>query len=884
MNRETASGKDANQSRAHPYQNISELSGSPVAVQPEWGFGESLRFAARMALREVRASSGKFGLAALLMTVAAATAFGLRSITAGITGHAFENARSWIAADAMALYFGPQPAAEQWTAVKNLGAGIESTLVAEMPIMLASDQAPDPVVAEVKVVDPSAYPYYGNVELASGRLFRKALEGDAMVVSADLLRTLHVNVGDPVRVNETEFHIRDVIAAEPDRFVTPPVPIGRVIVSQKAFDRTNLTDFGPLGFYRVLLRIPPNADRRTLCSRLEEIFPSARVIDYTSRTPESVTVEGWVIPFMNMVGLLALVLGAVGFGAAAHFHLLRSTHALAILKCLGATTYRIAGIYMLQVMCLAFLAVLAGIAGGSLIELWGAKIAVRYFGTPVQAAGRMSAAAQTAIFSLSIAAAVAWIPLSRIRRVSASALLRRDTGEKYQPPRSKPKPGVGKLICLFAILAAAAFLIFHFAATRRAQVYALFGSAAAVCSVYFVAGLAISAVLGTSRACGRRMPWAVRQGTQNLHRYRRQSRTAITVLASSVAFIVIALAGEWRLRSYILDTIPFHSPNLLFLYLDSTRRAELSSALAQQSGLEGPPQFVPAAWVSLVRTGDATLEALRASKPEMWIQRDWPVSCSGEKPRYIDVVSGQWWRADSREPEAALTKDVADLLGVTLGSRLDFLAGRRLTSARVTALLRIPAAQRAWWREIILNCQSLPNALYSGAVTIAPEHLSEVRKYLRRRFPDLLFLDLNDLLMRTEGIGHEMLSVLAIVGGLATCMALIVLLALIRAMRDFRIYEIALLRALGARRQLLLAALVMEYLALGGLSGFFGAVLGFAGISLVLRLAAGISEWVFDPSAMLAAIASAGLLVAVVGVLGSITLLRPKPVELLRRH
>ena len=94
MNREIASTKDANQSRAHPYQNISELSGSSVAMQPGWRFGKSLRVAARMALREARASSGKFGLAALLMTVAAATAFGLRSITAGITGHAFENARS----------------------------------------------------------------------------------------------------------------------------------------------------------------------------------------------------------------------------------------------------------------------------------------------------------------------------------------------------------------------------------------------------------------------------------------------------------------------------------------------------------------------------------------------------------------------------------------------------------------------------------------------------------------------------------------------------------------------------------------------------------------------------------------------------------------------
>jgi putative ABC transport system permease protein len=246
------------------------------------------------------------------------------------------------------------------------------------------------------------------------------------------------------------------------------------------------------------------------------------------------------------------------------------------------------------------------------------------------------------------------------------------------------------------------------------------------------------------------------------------------------------------------------------------------------------------------------------------------------------VLSGRWWNTGNPETQIALTEDLASVFGVKPGTRMDFQAGNRQISGRVSALIRIAPAQRAWWREIILNCKELPNARYSGAITVVPGRLEEARRFLRDRFPDLLILYIDELLTRTERVGAEMLRAIALVGGAAALMAAFVLLALIRSMRVFRVQEIALLRALGARRATLLGAVAAEYFALGALGGLFGAILGFGAISLLLHFGAGLSGWVFDLSAVpIAMLTSAGF-ASLVATLGWWPLMLPKPLELLR--
>ncbi len=830
-----------------------------------------LSFTVRMAVRETRAGAGKFGLAILVMGLAAATAFGLQSIATGFIDHSFADTREWLAADVMALYSGLAPTPEQWNDLRGLEESTQSTLVSELPLLLSSDQVADPVTADAKVVDPSAYPYYGEIQIASGKPLRSLLDAHSLVASADLLAALGIRVGDSIRIDQIEFQVRDVLLAEPDRFVIPPLPIGRIILSRQALDRTASLRFGAVGFHRILFKVPPEADRGALCSRLEEIFPGARVLDYTSRTPESVIVIGWVIPFLNVVGLLSLALGGVVIAAAAYFRVLESAQSIAIFKCVGATTARVVDVYLFQILMLGLIGILAGFAGARVVEDLAQRIAIGYLGVPIQTSETMSAALKIGLAGLFSALAAVQIPLSNVRRVSPLRLLRLGTGERDLD--SGPKwLSWGLLLFLLVLILVTA---------GRQQGPFLAGVVFALVATFFLTDLAITGIHRVVRLGGTRLLWVLRHGIANLYRYRRQSRVAVAVLASGVAFIWIAAVGQYRLRSSIADTIPFHTPNLLILRVDDARRIQLIKALENRDGVNVSP-FVPAAFIELTRAGRLTLEDLRRGSPDSWIQRDWPASCSDAKPAGIEVFSGKWWNKGSSETQIALSEDLARVFGVKPGARMEFRAGNRQISGRVSGLIRIAPAQRAWWREIILNCEDLPNARYSAAITVVPEHLAEVSQFLRLRFPDLVLLHIDELLMRTERVGKEVLRAIALVGSAAALMAGFVLLALIRSMRVFRVQEIALLKALGARQATLLSAVAVEYFALGALGGMLGAILGVGATSLLLYSGTGTSKWIFEPGAMAIATLASAAFTSSVGALGWWPLMRSKPLELLR--
>lgn len=80
------------------------------------------------------------------------------------------------------------------------------------------------------------------------------------------------------------------------------------------------------------------------------------------------------------------------------------------------------------------------------------------------------------------------------------------------------------------------------------------------------------------------------------------------------------------------------------------------------------------------------------------------------------------------------------------------------------------------------------------------------------------------------------------------------------------------------------ATLTQEFVTLGLIAGLWGGVLGSAATALILQHAAGVSVSTFDPTAILMITVIAAALAGLIGYLGSISLLRPKPFEILLRR
>ena len=86
---------------------------------------------------------------------------------------------------------------------------VQSARVYEFYSVVRNAGQENSLLASLKVVGPG-YPFYGKVELASGRSFAEVLRPGAIIVEQTLLDRLGLRVGDQLHVGDSLLTIRDV--------------------------------------------------------------------------------------------------------------------------------------------------------------------------------------------------------------------------------------------------------------------------------------------------------------------------------------------------------------------------------------------------------------------------------------------------------------------------------------------------------------------------------------------------------------------------------------------------------------------------------------------------------------------------------------------------
>ena len=370
------------------------------------------------------------------------------------------------------------------------------------------------VAAVVKIVDPGAYPFYGRLGLTSGADARAILGAGELIASPDLLESLGVKVGGRIRIAETDFRIGGVIAAEPDRFCDPERSRGPRDRVDDGRETRRIDRFWHAGLFPRAAAYPARSGSPRTVHASRGHFPR-RARDRLHEPHTGSAVSVWIVPVLNVIGFLALALGAVAIGATVYFHLLRNLDTVAILKCLGATTQRIVSVYLTQVLALTSAAVLCGIAGRHWAESLLAWTCVRFFGIELSTAGASPPISGIIVLSLASAILAALVPLSRIGRTSSAVLLRRNAGEPPQRQSSGSNPAL--------VITAVAFVAL------------LSCQAAGPWSIRFYVALALVAMLLVADRVIRifitiasrtvlipALPWFLRQGIANIHRYHAQ--------------------------------------------------------------------------------------------------------------------------------------------------------------------------------------------------------------------------------------------------------------------------------------------------------------------------------------------------------------------------
>jgi len=835
-------------------------------------------FALRMLRRDARAGELRLLVAALVVAIAALTAVGF---FADRVRQALEReANQLLGADLLLIADHPWPDRVSDKA-KKLGLAVVETRTFPSMVTMGQGDALRAQLAEIKAVS-DGYPLRGSLRIAPDRNVVDApAQGIPVVgtiwVDERLASALSVNVGENVAVGQQSLRIGAVLTLEPDRGVNFLSVAPRLLMNLSDLESTGLMQPGSRISYRLLLAgelKSINAFRKQLDQSLER---GERVEDAQNARPEIRAALDRAQKFLGLSALLTVVLAAVAVALASRRYMQRHLDPCAVMRCLGATQGFLLHVYLGQFALLGLLSAILGCLLGYLAHFALYTWLSQLLATSLPQPGLMPAV-QGCVIGLLLLFGFSLPPLLQLKSVSTLRVLRREFSSGSLPP--------SRLIVGYALgLAALAGLMFWVAGEVRLGSYIVGGFSAAMLVFALVARLTIrlaALVRGSARSRTGQGGIGWRYGLASLER--RSIASVVQIVALSLGFMALLLLTVTR--NDLLDAwhraIPPEAPNRFVVNIQPEQLDRVRKVFADH-GVNA--EFAPMirGRLSRVNGADAVSRPYADERAQRMIEREFNLSYRMDLPTGNSVTAGRWFSTDERDKGlASVEEGLAKTLNLKVGDQLEFVVASEKVEMRVSSLRKLN------WDSMRVNffvltppavLQSYP-ASWITSFYLAVDKADFVNR-LVGEFPNLTVVDVAAIVRQVQSIMDQVAQAVQFVFLFTLLAGIIVLYAALASAAEERRYELAVMRALGARREQLRRALLAEFAAIGGLAGLIAA-LGAIGVGQLLAQKAFQFEVAINFALPIYAMLGGAVLVTAAGWFAAARLIDAPPLEALR--
>ncbi|BCX88669.1 putative ABC transport system permease protein [Methylomarinovum tepidoasis] len=777
-----------------------------------------LRLAWRLLKRDWRGGELGILLLALLIAVTATTAI----VLAGgrLSRTMTLQAADFLAADLVVSGHRPLPRAwlEQGRAL-----GLETAETVAFATMLVEGERL--LLAGVKAVS-AGYPLRGWLKVRRGGIeaeVRHPPPPGRVWVARRIPGELGLEVGDVLHVGEAGLAIDGVLTFEPDvrggfsRFAP------RVLMRLKDLPATGVLGPGSRAHYAYLFAGDEARIRRLRVWLEKHLQPGQRLLDIYQERPDIGRALRRAERFLGLASVVVVVIAGVAVAMAARRYSERHFDAVAVLKCLGADSMRVLRLHLYQFLLLGLGAGLVGSGTGWALQEGLVRL-LRALLPPHLVAPRWQDFGFGPLVAAVLLLGFALPPLLRLRRVAPLRVLRRDL---------LPIP-VGAWLVYGAALLAVGSLLWRFSGEPRLIAWILGGGSAAL----LVLALLTMALLWGLRLWADRWPLAGRLALLGLTRHPGAALGQILAFAVTLA----AMALGTRVQGDLLETwraqLPADAPNYFVINLFPGEVADFERSL-RQIGAK-PSAFYPVVRGRLLAIDgeDVKRRARPDSVGEAAVNRELNLTWAVRLPRGNRLLAGRWWPRQAG-PQVSVERDLAQSLGIELGSRLAFLIEGRRLEAVVTSIRQVRWDSMTPNFYVIFAPGDLDGfaATYMSSFYLPPDRQPQLATLLRA-FPNATLIDVDMILKHLRRILRQVSFAVQAMLGFALLAGVVVLAAAVRSALDARIRQGALLRTLGARQRLLRRSQGLEFALLGGIAGVLA-------VAVSEALAWGLYTWVF---------------------------------------
>jgi putative ABC transport system permease protein len=677
------------------------------------------------------------------------------------------------------------------------------------------------VLVEVLAVDQN-YPLYGELVVAGvGAIHGRWLPSDGLIADPEILSRLGVALGDTVRLGDAQFRIHGVLEKEPGRshdlFTLGP----RVLISQPGLQSTGLLVPGSLFEVRYGLRLPPGSDAEVVAKALAQAGdPGWRVRPFSRASGRMETLLERLRTVSSFVALGILLVGGLGVASGVRAHMISRIGEIAIWKSLGASTQVLLIVHGGHIAITGGLAVVGGVALGAaapwvLSRLGWQGVAPGWFPLPML----LSAGCGLAILLL-----FATIPLARAVAIPPVTVFRQPTGYSLSHPLPLWAWGVSGGSVGGLIL-----LIFSLADRFRLGLWFVLGVGA---SFLLLWGASLGVRWGAKRLGQYIFSVALRQAMANLARPHSPGPRLVLLLGLGLGMLGAVRLVTAALTTPLSQEIAQQAPTFFVMDLPPDMETPFRAVLQTLPGVQNL-RLAPVVRGRITHIKGQDVEAIQISPEVAWaVRTDRLLSSSVTLPPGSTLVAGKWWdeNTPSAAPQISITADIAQGFGVSVGDSLGFNILGRQIEARIASIRQVD------WTTLNLQfavlfapgfLEAAPRTLL-GTIHVSPQEAEAVFQRLARAFPQVTLVDVRRILDEVVDILEKIGLGLAVLGGLAVAVGLVVLAGSFAAEQKERHYEAVVYKICGAPRQLVVRIFALEFLIAAAVASTLAVILAFA--------------------------------------------------------
>ncbi len=836
----------------------------------------------KMAWRDSRSSRRRLLVFSISITLGIAALVSIGSFRQSLSAAIDDQARTLLGAD---LIVGSSRAfnAEEEAFLHSLGSPqARETRFTTMAVFPKSNGTR---LVQVRALGGN-FPFYGTMETEPPAAPAELAQGGRAIVDASLLIQFGAAVGDVIRIGEVEFTVSGALQKVPGEASAAASFAPRLYIPLQDLARTNLLQPGSVARYRSYVKFPLGADATAIIAKVSpQIDRLGLTYDTVERRKKDLgrNLDN-LYRFLNLVGFIALLLGAVGVASAIQAHLQQKHKTGAILRCLGASARSTVIVYLLQAAAMGAVGAVTGAALGVAIQRIFPTVLRTWMPLPIETTIAWEPVFRGMLIGFGICVLFALPALLRFRRLSPLLILRSSAGDDSAPHRRD----VLVLLVYFVMAASVtAFSIWQSETTLRGLAFA--GALGVAIGIF--AGMAKLLIVVVKKFFPHGWSFAVRQGLANL--YRPNNRTLL--LTVSLGLGTFLLLNLFLTREVLLAQFrtvgAADQPNIFLFDIQPDQAVEVAE-MVRSFGMpviqEAP--IVSMRLVEVKGRRSADILADPNKKVQEWqLQRDYRSTYREQLTDTEKITAGEWvGRVENFQPEdvvpISIDREIARDLETKIGDELVF------DVQGVPIRTRIASTREIDWKRFQTNffvvfpagvLESAPGFHVLVTRVADAAESARLQNAVVAKYPNVSAVDLMSVLETVDSILSKVALVIRVMSLFTVGAGVIVLASTIWSGRYQRLKESVLLRTLGASRMQIWKILFAEYAALGLLASVTGIVLAVVSSWALARF---VFELSFAPSVwplLVAVVAVSGLTVAI-GLLTSRGIGSTPPLEILR--